>query len=141
MIDSATECPEWKLLEQMKETPRSEVEKTLRASVAQDPSGRLVPYLWCTLFRDDAKKLYAGQKYTLAIDKWKQAMRVYMGEDAILPSKDCLNDIYLAIGERDWRRWQDLVVCSNNIAQCYLKLGLFVEVRQLERVLFSLSSQ
>lgn len=57
MIDSAAERPEWKLLEQMKETPRSEVEQTLRASVAQDPSGRLVPYLWCTLFRDDAKKL------------------------------------------------------------------------------------
>lgn len=68
-------------------------------------------------------------------------MRDYMGENAVLPSKDYLNDIYLAIGEGNWRRWQDLVVCSSNIAQCYLKLGLFVEVRQLERDLFSLSSQ
>lgn len=143
MLDSADQRPEWKMVEQMKNTPRSEVEQFLRGCVPNSPSGRLVPYLWCTLFREDAKKLYAQRKYVLAIDKWKQAMRVYMGENAILPSTDYLNDVYLAIQETDWRRWQDLVVCSSNIAQCYLKLELFVEVRHIRfgRVLLFLQPE
>ena len=90
--------------------------------------GRVIPYIYCTLKKEDAKDMYVQGRYEEAIELYKSAMRVYMGEDAVLPSPTYINETYMAIDPMDIRRMMDLAACASNIAQCYIKLGKLIEV-------------
>ncbi|KAH8108389.1 hypothetical protein DFH11DRAFT_1516950 [Phellopilus nigrolimitatus] len=85
-------------------------------------------YFRCAILREDGNKLFNQQRYRKAIEKYKQGMRALLGDDASLPSTDYLNEKYLTIEVEDWKTIIDLVACAANIAQCYNKLGEFVEM-------------
>ncbi len=134
MIDLNTNRADVMLLERAGSIPRGELVSWLQDHASTEAARslplehRLTPYVWCTLKKEEAKKLYVQARYAEAIEVYMGAMRVYMGADAELPSRSYNNDIYLAIETLDLRRMIDLVACASNIAQCYLKLGKLVEV-------------
>lgn len=132
MIDLSKNRADVMFLERASTLSRGELETWLRNQEATEHDSpleyRLTPYVWCTLKKEEAKKLYVQARYAEAIEVYKSAMRVYMGADAELPSPAYINDIYLAIETLDLRRMMDLVACASNIAQCYLKLGKPIEV-------------
>ncbi|KAH8103603.1 hypothetical protein BXZ70DRAFT_926571 [Cristinia sonorae] len=72
----------------------------------------------------EGNALYAKQRYTDAIEKYKAAMRVFLGEDFVLPTQDYLNEKYLLFGDvsRDQRDIIEVAACAGNIAQSYAKM-------------------
>ncbi|THH27827.1 hypothetical protein EUX98_g6367 [Antrodiella citrinella] len=72
----------------------------------------------------EGNTLYTQQRYREAIEKYKDAMRVFLGPQFVLPSPDYLNARYLALGDptSDQREVIELTACAGNIAQSYYKM-------------------
>ncbi|THH03862.1 hypothetical protein EW145_g5945 [Phellinidium pouzarii] len=130
--DAASMRPELQLLRtlesQGKDTIDAVIEK-FRSSEMENP-GRPPnsSYLRCALLKEDGNMFFKQKQYRKAIEEYKKAMRVFLEDDATLPSPCYLNKAYLSIDEEGWKTIIDLIACTSNIAQCYNKLGEFLEM-------------
>lgn len=96
------------------------------------------------LLKEEGTALFARADYAGAIEKYKDAMRSFLGKDAVLPAQTYYAKHYL---DADWhgpaqrKAWKkdgdytevvfvDLLVLAGNIAQSYMKLpNMHIEVR------------
>lgn len=67
----------------------------------------------------EADALYSQQKYRDAIEKYKAAMRVFLGQQFVLPSVEFFNERYLTAGQLEII---ELAMSAGNIAQSCTKL-------------------
>lgn len=82
----------------------------------------------CNIEREKGNALYKEAKYPEAIEQYKKAAHIILGENVAFPAK--ADRMML---ERYWKLvWQeqmDLVACCNNLTICYIKMDKLFEVR------------
>ena len=113
--------------QQEKDEALAKVERDQRNNPNTRREHRVFPFLNATLAKEQGNALYLKAEYGRAIEKYKEAIRAYLGKDAMLPVQNGAA-YYDVLSVDEPRSMVDLLACASNIAQCYLKQGKLVEV-------------
>lgn len=102
-------------------------------STSDAPVLTLPPIIRCHILKEKGNEFFTRGEYQSALSQYLFAAQQIVGSQFKLLEEPCLNETYLAFGPIDdmlrMKPHLDLIACCNNIAQCYLKMGMYIEVR------------